>query len=85
MRTLEEEISYCEAKGFHRDTIELSTMIVWLHAQRLAYAEGVKVERERAAKKVDQYVRACEQTGNHSGRDVAEDCAAAIRKGEEVK
>ncbi len=45
MRTLAEEVAYCEEKGFHRNTIELSTLIVWLHAQTKA-AKRPEVESQ---------------------------------------
>lgn len=44
MRTLKEEIAYCRTKGYHRNDVELLTMLAWL-------GERVAEDDEREALK----------------------------------
>lgn len=46
MRTLKEEIEYCRKEGFHRNTIELSTMYSWL-GERTIEDDELKKLREK--------------------------------------
>lgn len=45
MRTLEEEVAYQRREGYHRNTIERTTLLAWL-GESAAQAEKIRVLRE---------------------------------------
>lgn len=56
MRTLEQEIAYCREKGFHRNTIELSTMYSWI-GERASDGKELQDLRESNFQLKDQNIR----------------------------
>ena len=84
MRTLAEEVAYCEEKGFHRNTIELSTLIVWLHTMTSEverYRKGMENWKATAEAKDREFAALRAEvdaqgtfTPNLEGRDFYELC-----------